>query len=267
MKNLFLISFAVILTLAACKKDKDVPKDNTPVVTLNPQQVQWGLVINHTATWCGSCGDWGAPLLHQLAVMGSGKVVAVAVHCSGDPMYSSSLYSSVSTDRATGGGIPSFWIGDEKVSLTSDMTNLLAKTPIAGMDMKTTKNAGNFSVKAQVKFFAAGQGDFYLSFFILEDGINGNSTSGEYAQVGTSETNYKHDFVLRAFNSNNFYGEKIATNPAANAVVDKDFTFNFNNTAWTNKVYVAAAIWHYNPNGDPYNYIPKYEYINGFVVK
>lgn len=269
MKKIFLALLAVTLSFSACKKDEILPVDNTPVEELNPQQIQYGFVLNQTATWCGSCGGWGAPLLHQLAALNSAKIVSVAAHSSNDPMNNSSLYSSVSADRKTGGGIPSFWVGDDKVSSSdavSKMNTLTAKTPIAGMDMKTTKNSDNFSVKSKVKFFAAGQGDYFLSFFILEDGINGNSSAGNYAQEGTSNANFKHDFVLRASHTSNFYGEKIATNPAANFVFDKEFTFN-SNASWTNTVYVGAAIWHYNPNGDPGNFIPRYEFVNGFVVK
>lgn len=274
MKNLILLlAAAVVLFTGSCKKDTDDnnndDNNNNQEQPLNPLQVQWGLVINQTATWCGSCGGWGAPLLHELAVMNSNKVLSIAPHSSNDPMHNSALYNSVGSDRKTGGGIPSFWVGDEKASssnASSKMTTLISRTPMAGIDMKTTKNADNFNVKARLKFFTAGQGDYYLSFFILEDGINGNSGAGNYAQSGTSNANFKHDFVLRACHTTGFYGEKIATDPAANAVFDKDFNFTFN-TAWTNTLYVGAAVWHYNPNGDPSNFIPKYEFINGFVKK
>ncbi|MDD3876590.1 MAG: hypothetical protein PHT69_08210 [Bacteroidales bacterium] len=271
MKKMFVFAMALSMLMFSCKKDNDIvdDDDNQQEQQLNPVQQQWGFTLNYTATWCTYCGSWGADKLHELSVMNSGKVLSIAAHASGDPMYVSSMYTSLTNDRKTGGGIPAFWVGDEKVtssSAVSKMNTLVAKTPIAAIDMKTTKNSGSFAVKSKVKFFAAGTGDYYLSFFILEDGILGNAGTGNYEQDGTSNANYKHDFVLRKTYATNAYGELLATNPAANATYDKEITFEFN-TAWTNTLYVGAAIWKYNPNGNPDNNIPRYEFVNGFVVK
>lgn len=260
MKKIPFILLAAIMLAISCKKTEIIPPD--PPAFLNPQQEQWGLAINYTAKWCSPCGSWGAPLIHDLNEMG--KVVTVTNHASGDPMFNSTLYYAMSADRPTGGGIPAFWIGDTKTTSTSAMTTLLAKTPIAGLDMKTFRVGSDINIAVQVKFFSAGSGDYYLSFWMLESGIDGSASAGTYAQAGTSDANYTHDFVLRQAYDTKVYGDKILTSPAAGTVYDKVITMSVD-AAWTKDVYIAACLWKYDPAGNPTNNIPYYKYINGFV--
>ncbi len=274
MKKLFLLVFAFAVVLTACDKDDDdngkKPGPNgDPGSTLNPEQKQWGLVINYTAKWCGPCGSWGSPLLKQLAELNGGRVLAIAPHASNDPMHVASIYNGFRADRITGGGIPSFWVGDNKVTsqnASSTMNTLTGRTPIAAIDMEVKKDTEHFDVNARVKFFENATGDFYLSFYILEDGIPGGPGSGDYTQSGVSDPNYTHDYVPRKSYTQEVYGQSLASNPSADDVFDTEFEFTFD-ASWTNTVYVGAAIWRYNPNGNPNNEEPHYEFINGFVVK
>jgi hypothetical protein len=265
--KIILFLSVIILATVSCKKETVDPIDNQPIVpTLQPKQEQWGLAINYTAKWCSPCGSWGAPLIHNLA--GMNKVVAVTNHASNDPMYNATLYTQMTSDRITGGGIPAFWVGDSKTSSansTSMMTQLLNTTPIAGIDMKTKRTGADISIESQVKFFQAGSGDYYLSFWMLESGIDGSASAGSYAQAGTSDPNYKHDYVIRKAEGH-VYGEKILTNPEAGKTFDKNFTMSVN-SAWTKEVYVVAVLWKYDESGNPTNQIPKYKFINAFMYK
>ncbi len=103
------------------------------------------------------------------------------------PMYNSTLYAQMTADRQTGGGIPAFWIEDAKTKSTSSMTLLLAKTPIAGIDMKMHREGNVINIAYMVEFFSAGDGDYYLSLWMLESGIDGSASAGSYAQAGTSD--------------------------------------------------------------------------------
>lgn len=266
-RNLILILSVIFLFAASCKKETIEPDPPVPPVpSLQPKQEQWGLAINYTAKWCSPCGSWGAPLIHNLS--NQGKVVAVTNHASGDPMYNAALYSQMTADRITEGGIPAFWVGDIKTTSSnsmSTMTQLKGQTPIAGIDMKTKRTNLSISIESQVKFFAAGTGDYYLSFWMLESGIDGSASSGAYAQAGTSDPNYKHDYVIRK-SEGPVYGEKIITNPQSGAKYDKNFTMTID-AAWTQEVYIVAVLWQYDANGNPANKIPKYKYINAFMYK
>jgi len=262
MKKLLLLTFSVMFFMTACQKTEIIIPD--PPAFLDAKQVQYGLAINYTAKWCSPCGSWGAPLIHDLSSMG--KVVAVTNHASGDPMYNATLYNGMSSDRPTGGGIPSFWVGDSKTTSTSTMTTLLNQTPIAGVDAKMYKSGSTINIAVQVKFFSAGSGDYYLSYWLLESGIDGSASAGAYAQAGTSDADYTHDFVLRDAYNSTVYGEKILTNPASGKVYEDVITMNVN-SAWTNEVYIAACLWKFDPNGNPQNNNPRYKYINGIVAK
>jgi len=246
-----LLALLVVATISSCKKKKDDE-------TLAPTQDQYGFAINYTATWCGYCGSWGADAIHDLHDVDAAKVVAICAHDGGDPMHINSLFGTFSAQnqRYTGGGIPSFWVGDTKTHSNGAMTNLLAQTPIAGMDMKSSKKNGKVKVDAQVKFFDAGTGEYYLSILLLEDGIPGGNGTGSYEQNGTSNANYEHDYVLRGSHvSSNSYGELIATDPASGKVINVSGEITYD-SSWDD-IYPVLLLWHKNANGF-------YEFVNAF---
>lgn len=258
MKKITFLIIAVAFFFSSCNKD-DVSK-------LDPQQVMYALGINYTATWCGPCGNWGAPLIHSIADVSPGKVVAMTVHASGDPMYLETLYGQFTADRTTGGGIPSFWVADLKVSsgdAESQTTASLATIPDAGMDYAITRTGNNFNVNVQVKFFNAVQGDYYLSTLVLESGIDGSTNSGAFKQNGVSNPDtYKHDYVLRASATGNAYGELITSGATADQTFDKTYDIALDLT-WTNDVYVVCILWKY----DPASAVPTYKFVNAFYDK
>ncbi len=259
MKKLGLLLFVFILALAACKKDKTDEKD-----ALAPTSTQNGFAINYTATWCGHCGNWGAPLIHKYAT-DAPKGVAICSHASNDPM-NNSLYSDFKSDRTTGGGIPSFWVGDTKTTNDGAMTSLLSTTPAeAGVDYSYEVSGTTMTVKTKTKFFSPSAGQYYLSVLVLEDGIDGSSSAGQYTQSGTSTSypndDYHHDFVLRASASGTAYGSLITTNPANEAEIDKDYTITLD-ASWKNP-YAVCIIWKYDATASE----PKYKYINSLKKK
>jgi len=262
MKKLTFILLAFILVATACKKDDEENQDGTS--NLSPTAKQKGFAINYTATWCGHCGNWGAPLIHDYA-KDAPNGVTICAHAGGDPM-NNPLYNSFRADRTTGGGIPSFWVGDQKTTDKNAMKTLLASgDAVAGVDYSYSKEGGVMTVKVKVKFFASGSGDFYLSVLVLEDGIDGSSSAGQYKQSGTSTSypndDYKHDFVLRASSvSGNAYGELIASNPAKDKEFTKEYKISIDNS-WKN-VYPVAIIWK-KESGNA----PEYKFVNALKKK
>ncbi|HRY98587.1 MAG TPA: Omp28-related outer membrane protein [Bacteroidales bacterium] len=269
MKRLFL--FLVPLAfLASCNSDSDTPVevqgctdpnalnynpyanvDDGSCVT--PLQKQGAFAINYTATWCGPCGNWGAPRIHEMAAAGS-PVVAITAHASGDPMHNSVLYGSFSSCRPTGGGIPSFWVGDIDDGMPSDVTAMLLQTPPAGLEFIAARDGNNMNVAVRSLFFQNVTGEYYLSVYLLEDGIDGSASAGEYAQNGVANPDtYKHDYVLRAAATpNSAYGEMIASGSiAAGSKFDKTYSIPVDAT-W-NDVYVAVCLW--KKDGSFYSFV------------
>ena len=260
MKKIVLLLFAVVMiSFVSCKKDDDGDNEEA---TLQPKQEQRGFAINYTAYWCSPCGNWGAPLIHHYADDAPSGAI-ICAHASSDPMQNAQLYNSFRNDRTTGGGIPSFWVGDNSTSSQTAMQNLLNTTAIAGVDYDFKVKDNKMDVNVKVKFFEQGSGEYYLSVLVLEDGIpGGNSAPSNYQQHGTSDPDYTHDFVLRAAATpNNAYGEKIVDDPAANKEIDKSYTIDLDQS-WDD-VYAVCIIWKKdNSNGHPY-----YKYINSLKKK
>jgi hypothetical protein len=266
MKRLFFLLMLVSMGMLSCTKEEPVEEVVDP---LQPTSTQNGFAINYTATWCGYCGSWGAPLIHDLGTAAP-KGAVMTIHASNDPMFLSGLYSSFTQDRTTGGGIPSFWVGDIKTSSnnsTSTMTSLLGSGPAkAGVDYTYSISGTTMTIKTKVKFFNPGEGMFYLNVYALEDGINGNSTAGAYKQSGTSQSypndDYKHDFVLRAAAvSENAYGELIATNPTDAKEVSKTYTITLQ-SSWKNP-YPVVVVYKYDAAAS----VPQYKFINSLKKK
>jgi len=264
MKKLLFILMAFVLVASACSKTDDDNGDDNGNSGLNPTAKQKGFAINYTATWCGHCGNWGAPLIHDYG-KDAADGVTICAHASGDPM-NNALYGSFSADRTTGGGIPSFWVGDTKTTDKNAMTNLLATgDAVAGVDYTYSVSGGVMTVKTSVKFFAAASGDYYLSVLVLEDGIDGSSSAGSYKQSGTSTSypndDYHHDFVLRASSINgNAYGEKIVSDPAKDKTIDKEYKISLD-ASWKNP-YAVAIIWKKESGA-----APQYKFVNALKKK
>ncbi len=198
----------------------------------------------------------GAPLIHDYAEDAPQGAI-ICAHASGDPM-TNGLYTSFRSDRTTGGGIPSFWVGDIKTSTSNAMLNLLAQPAIAGVDYKYSVDGTTMKVDVKVKFFNSGQGDYYLSVIVLEDGIDG---TGDFDQNGAPAT-YHHDFVLRESSvPGNAYGEMIVTDPVAGKVIEKNYTIDLD-ASWDD-VYPVCIIWKKDVAGQH----PYYKFINSLKKK
>lgn len=257
MKKLTLILLAFVLVASACKKEEEEEENK-----LDPTSQMRGFAINYTATWCGPCGNWGAPRIHQYAHDAPHGAVITA-HASGDPMHVAHLYSSFSSARETGGGIPSFWVADSKGTSDGDMKSYIAAhgTAKAGVDMSFEKEGNKMTVKTMTKFFSPTPGEYYLSVLILENGIDGSTSAGAYKQSGVANPDtYKHDYVLRASSIDlSAHGEMIASSPSDGKTIEKTYTFTID-PSWK-KVYPVAIIWRKEAGSKP-----EYKFVNSYKI-
>lgn len=218
------------------------------------------LVINYTAASCYNCGSWGALLIHDLEE--SDDVVTICVHSLSDPMYSP-IMTSIKSQRETGGEIPAFWVGDIKTideKSTRSAVNLL-KTNLAVAEIDISYNIIDtiMHVSVQSTFAFEHKGTYYLSVFLLEDGIDGSYNSGLYRQIGTLHSypndDFTHDYVLRSSSTGNeAYGEMIIQNQGKDHVIFKEYDFDISSYPREN-IYPVAILWEYNPDSDKPHYI------------
>lgn len=265
MKKISLIiSLILIAVIYSCDKYEEVQKSDN----LTPEAKQWAFMGEVTSTTCGTCGYSGYNNFNLMKKNNSGKIIALAFHCNypDDSMQSPLLYSYESS-RPTGGGIPSFHVGNNKSSM-SDLQNnadsILKKAPEAQVKFKAVMVGSKMNVTSKIKFFKNVTGEYYVSFYLCEHGIDGSPTAPNgYKQSGGSG-DYKHNNVVRAGNeNNNAYGTKITTAEATTANTIFDYTCSIDiNPKWNkSKLFVTAVIWKKNTDNSAEC---QYLFVNGW---
>lgn len=191
----------------------------------------------------------------------------MAFHCNypSDSMQSPLLYSYEGS-RPTGGGIPSFHIGDIKTP-TSGMQlyidTLLKKSPEAQVKFKEDLVGDKMNITSKIKFFKNVTGEYYISFYLCEHDIDGGVNSGVgYKQTGGS-SDYKHNNVVRSGNDmNNAYGKTISVGSVlSNTVIDYSCSIDVNPKWNKSKLFVTAVIWKKNSDNMA---VCKYLFVNGW---
>jgi hypothetical protein len=266
MKRILLLSITLFIAiLFSCKKD-----EQTVVKSLTPDKVQFAFIGELTSITCGICGSSGYNNFNTIKKNNSGKIIALAVHCnSPDSMTLMPFYSSYNSSRPSGGGIPAFYVGDKKVNndaseMQNEVNSIISKTPEAQVKFSNKIEGNKMNITAKVKFFTNVTGDYYLSIYLCEHGIDGSPSAPQgYVQSGGSTT-YKHNNVIRASNNNNqAYGEKINTSSSinANTVLNYSCSLDIKPTWNRSNLYVSAVIWKKNPDQSA---TCQYMFVNGW---
>ena len=262
MRNIIylIISFFTILVISSCEKISEAE--------LIPDNQQRAFMGEVTSTTCGVCGGIGSENFNLIKKNNSGKIIALAFHCN-YPLDSmqSPLFNSYENSRPTGGGIPSFHIGDKSTppnGMQAYVDSILMKSPEAQIKFSNVIEGDSMKITSKIKFFKNVTGDYYVSFYLCEHDIDGGSTAGVGYKQTSGGADYKHNNVVRAGNAaNNAYGEKITAleSTPANTI------YNYNcgiyiNPRWNkSKLYVSAVIW--KKTTIPIAYC-QYSFVNGW---
>lgn len=241
----------ILVMTVACNKDKNV------VPGPEALQKQRAGIFKQTGTWCGACPG-AATTFNNLYSQFGDDFIGIANHgANGDPMENPPVFSSFRSDRNSS-GFPGLFI-DALISQSeaaNEITGWLAKTCEAGVDLLHELSGDTMKVDVQVKFFNNMSGQYYLSVFVLENGIDGGPDAGAYAQT-SGGSGYTHDHVMRTVQTmTDFYGEYITQDPIAEDVIDKTYNIPLDASWVKENLYVAAVIWRFDPNGTPrFNYV------------
>ncbi|MEI6766525.1 MAG: Omp28-related outer membrane protein [Bacteroidota bacterium] len=250
MKKISLALLGIILIFSACKKKDnseiaDSNTDNEPVIAnVEPEQKQYALVLEYTATWCSACGSWGHETIGEIINYNLKKVVPVLCHVSDGISPDPNLFNGVMAIYPNDGGVPDFVINDVHSNSVSDVAAVLAREPVAQTNFTMARNGRSISVHTKTKFFKAVSGaDYYLAVYALEDGIDG--LAGSNQQTGATDPAYKHNHTLRASScSNSALGEKIVSGSAdEGAFISGDYSITCPANCNMSNVTVAAIIW------------------------
>ena len=201
------------------------------------------VVTKISATWCPICGGSAWDNFKSLIEKHPNDATYMVAHISS----SSKLYSPTAKEYASNlpevFGQPLFYANKEKYStgslissVESKMAEVQNQPPIAGAGITATFDNNNLHVKAKVKFFQATEGDYYLSLFVVENGVIEDQAS--------RGNNVSHAKVLRTAVTSNTFGEAIASGSInsgkeinTNASIPLDASWN------TDKLEVAAILW------------------------
>ena len=245
MKKILLI-FAIFIFTLSCDKYESIPVADALV----PEMKQWSFMGEVTSTTCGICGSSGYQNFNLMKKNNSGKIVALAFHCNypQDSMQSPLLFSYESS-RPTGGGIPSFHIGDKKVNhnnMQPYIDTLLKKPLEAQVKFSTMVVGDSMRITSKIKFFKNVTGDYFVSFYLCEHDIDGSTTAPAGYKQSSGGADYKHNNVVRLGNvPNNAYGKQITT--LASTPVNTIYNYNcgiYISPRWNkSKLFVTAVIW------------------------
>lgn len=260
------------LVFAGCKKEEE----NKGNGTLAPAQKQRALVVYTTGTWCGYCPNGSEKAVQAEHTFGNDMVV-LTVH-SGDPLSNGTADALGSNFPAS--GVPNFYVGNTNAGQSIDgaINALINQSPMAGVGHNWTRSGDKINVKARVRFYENGTGNYFMNSYFVQGDIEaaGNLTQSDFTDrledvdgvtkwkvdaapvnSGGSQTylikagdTYIHHSTLSAHADGlGIWGEAIPVTPTAGDEYTMNFTITIPANAATNGMKVVTVLWKDNGSG------------------
>jgi len=227
------------------------------------------LLVDFTGQQCIYCPR-GARQAATLEGIYGEQLVIVAIHAgsfavpNASGMYSYDFRTTEGTQWATDLGVqayPNGAINFKKVGSSvlqqypawgSTVANLLSLAPDANIELVNTYNATTRELTANINttFLNTLPGEYNLAVFLTEDSII--NWQKDFDASPTDNPNYVHMHTLRTSFSGAF-GENIASSPAANFSVEKEYTITLPIEYKEKDCHVVAFVFKYaagNPERD-----------------
>ena len=258
IKLSFLLVF--LFTISSCNKkgctdplslayDSGATKDDGSCTY--PEDDKKTLIFYSTGTWCQYCGDIGKSFVDDIS-SDYPKSQIIALHK--NDQLTSNMGSLIQSylDSANGVmGCPNFYVGLNSVVnpnsnnyslLNSAVYANLLLSPEINMDIEHSIDGNKINIKVQSKLVGAVSNEnFYLSTYILEDGIVlSQNVSGNY------NPNFIHNNILRMELSEdvNVFGSLLNFDQNGNNLTSY-FEVPLDSTAGWNysNLYVVSVVW------------------------
>lgn len=206
-------------------------------------QTQKIVITKIAATWCPPCGGTAWDRFEKINEEYAGKAVILTAH----PSRTSKLHSPEAIDFSNNlpqaFGQPLFYVNSAKYTTNTILDNAEASinnanevSPMANTGITATIKDNALEVNAKVKFFQEGDGAYYLSLLVIEDGV--------IEQQASRGSEAVHKRVLRSSLMGGTFGQEIASGTIS---ADTEYTFADTKTLETKWVAenleVAAIIW------------------------
>lgn len=266
MKKMYLLAFVAVTSLAliSCQKDEK-PDDNTGgggdvYSSITVPQTNTALVVKHSGTSCPPCGGWGWTAWDEIRATNTANARFVTAF---DDNFVAKLFiNQVSEDWANGLALNSwptfcanYKVQTAKSGSSIDVTktkenvqtavNTHAGAPVlANAAFKATVDGDLMKLNIKTKFFQAGDGEYYMAVYVVEDGVMG-AQSGHASYPNP----VAHEFVLRdTYNPtgslNPSYGTVISSGAvAAGTEFKTEYTYRIEPTWNKDNIHTYVVIW------------------------
>ena len=250
MKKTFKLILAVyaITSMAFVSCSKDEEKTATPV---DVPKVNKSLVMDITALWCPPCGSYGISGFNQAVRTSNNLMIPLSVHA-GDALsstpgnelqdyepYKTNTIPYIAVGNGLLGGVFADTIMTAKRIVNTVNDSIAGEVIVAASISNKSVDNGSLSFDVNTKFFKDVTGDYYVSAYVLEDGI----IAPQKKEDGSTDSNQVHNHVLRAAATATFGDSWFSGSISANSGKTKNYKVTIL-PAWNGKnLHVAALIW------------------------
>lgn len=241
----------------------------TTAQEISVEPIQLTLLTKKTATWCPPCGGWGWRTFDNLLEAHHEKAVIIAAHfsTSGDPLY------NIIADELIEGfehfpGRPIFYTNTALINTTSSsevemmaeefVDDAYTQNPVAQTGILATidPNTNILTVATKTEFFQAGQGEYYLSTYLLDKEVVAN-------QAGHGN-DALHKNVLTSELSDNTFGELLVEGSIEQgASFEKAYQMEVTEEMDLENMEFVTVIW--KKNGEAFDFVNTYK--NGEIIE
>jgi hypothetical protein len=219
---------------------------------------QNSLFYKYTATWCGPCGEWGAPAFEEVVEAKKGQILAFTLQVSDD--FTSNFNFPIQpvmdslSARYPYTGTPNFVVNNTAVGTSysnaySSIATNTAATPTAGVAVQWTvgagPNAGKLNINAYTQFFSATNGTYQMAVYVLYKKV----VNEQNVDPNGMQNDFEHHHVLIGA-VNTPWGKEVGKGSiAADKVSHLSYVYEYPSNVNVADLEVVAVLWKKNTSG------------------
>ena len=257
MKKILLLAVASSLFLFSCKDDGTVTPggDGTGNGSgFKTEQKQKSAGFYFSGNWCGPCGLYGKPALHNMSNKYGNDFAYIACQLNGsgatDPFNCADANSMAGAFGVS--GVPTIQVGaagdqfqaasggtDMETKLDGYLAANKAKTPVANIAVSYVLEDGAISVTTETEFFEETSDDYQISVYLVESKLIAN----QYVSGSGWAKDVEFNNVLRTKLSASVVGDAFPAGTKAKGHIETMTFGDFLQSTWkTENLHVVAVL-------------------------